>query len=401
LAATSTIAAGTNKTTQIKGDWGNWAVQTSYQALEDATRLSTNKMERTLFKALSAVASNVPADFAKCFFANITTNNSPSASDLFEEWKAATANRNKIVLGATASLLGDQSNSTNRWTACVVLFLQGGQLRVVDTRVMIFREEAGISKFLLQTQDVTLASHLSEIARLPFESAPSTPEAVRQLIERQRQVFLEHLARTGTREQVIATIERNQLIDTSARISDWDSWCKHYQAQVLNPPIVFDVNEPIQPDYSTPIAALKSYEHAMQKEDVAELLQHADDSGKKRLREFTGEPTQPRIGFNKYFAKFTKATILLTARAVIAGNEYTLLLQRRETPVDPKKNLVRFEGVVFRKNLEGYLFSNDMANSELAQLLYYAKAEPGMGLNPDFFKQCQKSLLPPHFYTLP
>lgn len=341
-------------------------------------------------------------------FIDVSTNRLPDEiRDMYQEW-GTDPKRNVFMITSYAVLLSDDKAISNGWAAVsiapvVMEQLASGSERAAKARarVLFCRHTDADWKLVLQEPDDKLFHYLlAESERVAL--GPRSPEEVRGLVLQQREDYLKWMKeRKSEPEAINAQIEIFDFIDSGSVIDNWSSWAERYHAEVLNPPITFDIRDPSPKNFSSPIKALQSYMSALYAGDAATLLKYADETGRRWL---TGhmrvDETRKKASY-EVFPKLTKVTVLLKATTKLQGREYILLLYRREAAENPKDNVIFLNAEVFRREKNEYFLSADMDSSPFIMPIYYSGVEDdGLYLYPTFFERFKKSAFPRHFFTI-
>jgi hypothetical protein len=193
-----------------------------------------------------------------------------------------------------------------------------------------------------------------------------------------------------------------QLLDSGVSITNYNSWMKTFNAQVLNPAVVFDVRDALPIDFSTPIAAEQSYRRAKYDGDASTLLNNSDENGKFFMEHILFVDKSKKVTSYEIFKRLSHFTVLLTATYNFQGYRYTLVLVRAQEYEKPKDGIVILQVDMFKQVGDRFLFTGDIntscgfgnifdaAHTKMSFLEHY----------PKFYEHNKCSALPPSFYTI-
>ena len=193
------------------------------------------------------------------------------------------------------------------------------------------------------------------------------------------------------------------LENRGIQIKTWQDWTNYYHAEILTPPVKFDVRDHFEPDFSSPIKAYRSFNHAMRTGDTATLIRNSDETGRAWLDQSGVRPGAKVENYeSRTGLKLNECTILLTARDTFEGKDYVLVLARHQEQESPRSGRLAFNIIIFRKTKDGYLHTRDLyRGSPFGSVLALARANGTLFLAyPEFHEKAKLSDLPPHFYTI-
>jgi hypothetical protein len=389
----------------VQGDKGSW--QSLWHGVGDSQKAAyaLPRSCATIVKALDA-AMNGDFPLFCSFFDGVDTNRaSAEVKTWYDEWKAGT--RQFIYLIGQEALLGSEPN---RYAAVSIVpsALKDSAGKIDPSRakadVIFARQTADGWKLLFEVVDRKLYQSMVERAAV-FKYKPNefSMEAIEEEIRQHHRTVLDQKRKQGaSTPEVLSLAETFQVREAGVRITGWAEWTNHYRAEILDPPVVFDLRQDVAMDFSNPVSACRSYMRASYLRDRETLLKNADASEKASLRKrFEGdlESTKPRVPN----PKLALVSILLTARTAVEGREYVMVFWRAQNAEGPKNDLVGFQKTFLVKNPEtnSYLVTQDLKDSTLASILAVARAaETGLGKYSDIYNKMTKSSFPAHFYEI-
>ncbi|MFO7871198.1 MAG: hypothetical protein R6V03_07170 [Kiritimatiellia bacterium] len=230
-----------------------------------------------------------------------------------------------------------------------------------------------------------------------------SPKEVEKMEQDAEKWMLREMKKMGADEkEFVEFAETSDQMKRGVRIDTWEAWVKEYRAEILDPPVVFNVSDPAPSDVTSPINALRLQLHALVTKDVRTLHTYADAGGRREMndRGYSVKNPDPRpwlLGAKQS----PKVTVLCTAKRKWRGKEYVYVFNRRESLTSPKDGWMFFGGGVFKKVGDKYFYSTDLDYSDLVG----AKGAPGVGHDMfgrynKMYEKLKKSHLPSHFYTI-
>jgi hypothetical protein len=214
--------------------------------------------------------------------------------------------------------------------------------------------------------------------------------------------FIKQLQDSGAPVAMINGVKESFVLQKDKTLlTNWLAWKTHYNLREINPPITYDVRDPWSVDFSNPVAAQRSYRHAIYIGDAKTLYQFADETGKKDLRVFVGDENIKQTTY-EINPKITKYTVLFTASTKYEDNEYTMVFFRAQEGVNPKNGRVTFQSDIFKRTQNGYVYTADLdSSSTFGNPGQAAKVGPMfMPLYPQFYQIASKSEFPEYYYKI-
>ncbi|MCL4787513.1 MAG: hypothetical protein KJ070_12080 [Verrucomicrobia bacterium] len=232
-------------------------------------------------------------------------------------------------------------------------------------------------------------------------------KAVDQMVRQSHEALLEKMRKTGGSVPRITSMkEVFHVLESGVAIESWETWTNYYMAVVLDPPVVFDIRDEVEMDFSNPISACRSYHRAAFLRDAQTLTNYSD--------QYFGAELQKRYAKEKaYLANSatslavvsqSRITMLLTATTSLDGKDYTMVLWRAQDAESPAKKRVSFQKTyfVYDSQRKSYLLTEDLSHGSVFDSLFGLPGASTVGFSSyiDFYRKMEKSRFPKHFYTL-
>ena len=403
--------------TTIAGKLGNWRVsRVGVGNLNGAGRALPGAVA-TVARALDAARDLDIAAFGECFSPRLAGDQHSQVKAWYEEWRLCS--REYIYVIGEEAVLAQAGQSTSN--ALVAISIAPStpiipKRQFPDTPNLrahvVFVRQAGTGwQLMSEVADEKIADYLlSRAAQLVYRPIPyvfRTDEEAQEAfkkdeINNHEKLFQQMKSRGAPAWELNGLTESFRLRTGGVSVNTWESWTNHYKAKLLDPPVIFDVNEPSPIDFSTPIAALRSYERAILIGDSKTLLNNSDTSGRAWLKQQLKVDENDKRPTYELFPKISRYTVLLTAGNTFEGKEYTLVLALAQENTEPKLGRVCFTVEVFRHEKNGFLLTRDLfLNAPFTRVTVVARANGANLLRyMEFFERVKGSSFPPYFYTI-
>jgi hypothetical protein len=201
-------------------------------------------------------------------------------------------------------------------------------------------------------------------------------------------------------DRIASQKERFQLDNAKVQLKNWEDWTNYYHAQILTPPIVFDMCDPCEYNFTEPVAAFRSYMVASAKGDANTVLKCADGSQLLFLKKM-GIDSSAKAGSFALTNVMTTQVVLMSATTKLEGKEYTLVFFRSQDRANPKKGNIGLHSTIFLIKDGKYFVTKDLEDSSFGDVLFAARASGSMIWDyQEFLTLMQKSQLPTNFYHI-
>lgn len=396
---------GANQINLVQGERGLWEVRwhgSSIASLKDLPAPCP-----LVSRALNAAQKHELLEFAACF-GDFDTNNLPNqVKSLFDDWSFSARSYSQLLVEVAVL---DAQTPTSRVAAVSFVgaapLLPSGQISGVpaaNVQVVFARPSGDKWELSWECIDGKLDQYLRANAA-PFAYRPNAhnEQAANQArLTGQAQTLLRMRELGESPENVMLAREVFRLGNEAISTNSWNEWQRIYRAEILNPPVVFDLTDQYSPDFTTPLNALRSYWRAIYTGDAQTLLNNSDERAREWLKKSMG--VDPRVTRASYalLTNLTRLTVLLKASNSVEGNDYVLFLSRKQSSVSPKTNYVTFNIEIFRREQDRYVFTRDLCFSPFGLVLSAAGASGGnLRAYPEFHEALKRSAFPAHFYTI-
>lgn len=369
-------------------------------------------------RALDIAEEEKLPDFAACFLDADTNSPSERVKDLYKEWNLVSRQYHYIIATEATLSPAASTNLTNVISAVSVVPAMRRLPKVdfsntppLQVRVVFAMQMGKEWKLLQEPYDNQIANFLlnrdSRYLYHPvlnvFSNEYQAKDAFKaEELKNQAKIINEWRSRNARPEEINGMIQKFQFSNAGKSVRTWQEWTNYFNPRVLNPPLVFDEREPYPFDFTSPVAAYKSYNRALFVGDSKTLLDHADETGRAWLKRQLGVDESHKQSTYESLTKMTSYTILLTATNTFEGNNYVLLLARNQENVNPKLGHVAFDVMIFRDMTNSFFISRDLDfTSDFGGVVQAARAN-GANLFPysQFYEKVKQSEFPPYFYTI-
>ena len=411
------IACAAEPETVVAGDLGRW--KTVWHGVGNVSG-SAHALPRAgaiLARALDAAKDGNKPEFYACFLDVDVSRPTEKVAGWFEQWRLTSRQYiYMIVEEAVFAGAGEVSSSTLSVLSLAPCRPQVPKQVFPDTpkpsAQVIFARQVGTEwKLVTDAPDAKIAGHLlqrgSTMVYEPMPFVYRTPEEAKAA-EKDRRLAMQARIIQTSRERGVEIGELNGMKERFAQenagnpVRTWQDWTNTYRAKFLSPPVVFDASEPGPIDFSTPVAALRSFIRANVAGDAKTLLAYADESGRAFLRKVSKvDENNPKATY-AVLPKLTRVTVLLTGATTFQGKDYTLLLYRVEESTNPKSGIVTFSTQIVRRQNNSFVISKDLDGSSPFESVRTVAGAYFMFLlpYPKFLARGKETSFPPHFYTI-
>lgn len=409
------LQAIANDTSSVSGDKGNWTARWSGQGIT-ATTSGLSDANQSVGRAVNAAKTKNFAEFAQ-FFSNIDAKNPPeNVVSLFEEWQAAS---DFGFLIGTEVILSNPEDGENELRAVTVIPAlrentkeNQGEHSGLKARVVFQRRSGDGWKLLPDALDKRIEEQLLHMdSRWVFKPDANVfrSEEEAKVVFKQRRLeeqekIIQSFRDKKTKPAIVNQLKQAfDLENKGIEIKTWKDWTNHYHAQILNPPVRFDVLDHFESDFSTPVSAYRSFWHTMRHGNAEALIQNSDESGQVWLSETGVRPgAKAEAYYSRTGLKLNECTVLLTATDTFEGKDYVLVLARHQEKESPKTGRLALDVVIFKRTKSGFIHTRDLdIGSPFGNVLGVARANGTLFLPyPEFHEKAKMSDLPPHFYTI-
>ena len=410
------VAALGDDVTTISGSLGNWRITRQGVGNLNGAGRALPGPAATVARALDAARDLDVAAFGDCIASGADGKKPSEVKAWYEEWRLC-SRQYIYVINDEAVLVTEGQNGKNLLAAIsiapsapVLPKRQFSDTPSLRAQVIFARQVGTAWKLIWEVPDTRIAEFLLTKATpmvyrpMPnvYRSEEEAKEALRTQDQKEQTGIIQRRKAQGA-----SVGELNGLKEKFARqnagnpVKTWEDWKKAYSAEILSPPVRFDTHEQCPIDFSTPIAALRSFHRAFVMGDAPTLLDHVDESGRTWLTR-SGVDVGNRKSSYDLFPKMSRITVLLTAVNQFEGTDYTLVLYRVEESSNPKTGRVTLQTRIFRRSGNHYLVSDDFSGtSPFGGVRIVAGAEKAfMSAYPDFYEKARQSSFPSHFYTI-
>lgn len=390
----------------IHGETGDWKNHSIGRNPDDPSRFEEGS--KAVAQALDAAKDGDVSKFLTIW--NVNTTNPPAhVMDCYYEWK--TNSQHYVYLIVEEAVVGDIPSTLVKQPLCAVsiapaILRQPHSPALTNgtpiwAQVVFLKKILGEWKLVLEVLDKKVEqAMLVKASSALYQYNDYSPEGVAEQVRKINRDFLALMQKDGAPPERIAAQKENlQLQESGTQMKGWKDWTNYYHAVVLNPPIIFERRDAFAYNYSQPIAAFRSYSHAMFVGDGKALLTHADVSGQRFLKKM-GVTTE---GTNSVdlTSVMTHITVLLTATTVFDKKEYDLVFWRAQNETDVQHGPVALQSTIFVKEKDEYWLSEDLDDSFFGSLLGIVHVTGGFWKYADFIKELNNSEFPRWFYDIP
>lgn len=410
---TCVIALG--DTNAVQGDLGTWNLRWIGRGLNTGASGKPVMPERAAWGALETARSGDLREFEKLFVLPDSSRDASRVKTKFAQMQ--TVGRDYLFVIANEATLQPSSPSNQALTAISVVPVvpRNAGMPTPSSEptpfVLFMKPTESEWKVFAYSPDPKLESNLlqrasSHVARAPRPTVNNAAQAAAlrraMQISSQSNILRGYELRGASQSEVNAIRERFELENSGESVNTWEQWKARYKPFLLDPPATFDVRDGSPIDFSTPVAALKSYRRAILTGDARTLLAHADQSGRAWLKRQVGVDENSPKSTYEMFPKLSRVTVLFTATNRFDGKEYVLVFSRDQASISPKENRVAFNMDVFRYVGGKLQITDDIGIiSPFRGVIAAAKADNGNLMPyPKFFEATKQSSFPPYFYTI-
>jgi hypothetical protein len=401
----------------IRGDSFDWIVHhdgvSSQQCLGASFFGSPSK---TVAIALEAAKASNKVQFDACFSDTNSNAFHERGDHLYNEWRLCS--RQYIYLMVDEAVVSNNINGQlNAMVAVSIAPFGLGSQKNEYSDMPVLRADAVFLtkidhewKISLQQFDQKILDYLiGRAAPAVYHSDPNIFTSQEQVRIEQQKVaaineakFIKQLQDGGASVARMNGVKESFALEKDGTlVTNWLAWKAHYNVREFNPPITYDVRDPWSVDFSDPVAAQRSYRHAIYVGDATTLYRFADEAGKKDLMTFVGDENIKKTTY-EISPKITKYTVLFTATTKYEDNEYAMVFFREQEGINPKNGLVTFESDIFKKTQNGYNYTADLdSSSTFGNPGQAAKVGPMfMPHYTRFYQIASKSEFPEYYYKI-
>jgi len=366
--------------------------------------------------ALEAAKASNKVQFDACFADTNSNVFHEQIDSLYNEWRLCS--RQYIYLIVDEAVVSNNPNGQLNSIVAVSIapFGLGSQKKEYSDMPKLRADAVFLTKInhewkisLQQYDQKILDYFIGRAAPVVYHSDPNIFTSQEQVGLAQQQAavvneakFIKNLQDSGASVARINGVKESfALMKDGALATNWLAWKMHYNVREINPPITYDVRDPWLVNFSDPVAAQRSYRHAIYVGDAKTLYRFADETGKKDLQVFVGDENIKKATY-ELSPKITKYTVLFTATTKYEDNEYAMVFFREQEGTNPKNGRVSFESDIFKHTQNGYVYTADIdSSSTFGNPGQAAKVGPMfMPPYPRFYQIASKSEFPEYYYKI-